>query len=154
MAKSILIEIHKMDIESLKKYTIDLLKRNAEYSRENKQYENKFASHILSMNRLKLDIKGFKEEIKQLKKEFRFKEDRISDLLVERDTGKWKDKQKADFIKKLRKLIIKINKMQSDLTMSYANTEIKKAQKQAQSIAINECVKEIDKLIKQLEEKQ
>jgi len=43
MKKSILIEIHKMDIESLKKYTIDLLKRNAEYSREIKQLEKKDA---------------------------------------------------------------------------------------------------------------
>jgi len=44
MTKSILIEIHKMDIESLRKYTIDLLKRNAEYSREIKQLKEMITS--------------------------------------------------------------------------------------------------------------
>ena len=41
--------------------------------------------------------------IEELKKEIDFKENRISDLLVERDTGKWRQSQKQKFIEEIEK---------------------------------------------------
>ena len=48
---------------------------------------------------IKIAIQKALTQIEDLKKEIQFKEDRISDLMVERDLGKWKEQEKAKWKK-------------------------------------------------------
>jgi len=48
--------------------------------------------------------KDYANTIIEMQKEIDFKENRISDLLVERDTGKWRESQKQKIIEEIKSL--------------------------------------------------
>ena len=77
------------------------------------------------------------KEIEELKKELQFKEDRISDLLVERDTGVWRNKLLEQAQKQRDKDFEEIE----DLIIS-----LKVDDDKAWNLVVNQLIEEIKKI--------
>ena len=94
------------EIKKIEKEIESLSRPKRLISRKSIKFFCNEAYEYIDILKAKLEIlKLWEQDRKELEKEIQFKENRISDLLVERDMGKWKDKFRKETLKLIDKFI-------------------------------------------------